>query len=121
MTLTSYLLLVLLVVVIVLAVNLLTTWYHVRGLYPFGVLRGRHHGFAADQPGRQQSPVGAHLPDVSEVVAPNPSASLKAAEDFGITFDGKQYVYAGYRYDRESDALAYAQLIEARRPRENAA
>ncbi|WP_284617101.1 hypothetical protein [Aquabacterium humicola] len=34
--------------------------------------------------------------------------------EFGIGFDGRQYVYNGYRYDRLADAAAYAGLIRSR-------
>ncbi|HZX32307.1 MAG TPA: hypothetical protein VFF03_13230 [Rhodocyclaceae bacterium] len=33
----------------------------------------------------------------------------------GIAFDGKHYLYDGYRYDRCGDAVAYARLKSARR------
>lgn len=41
---------------------------------------------------------------------PQPDAVLMAHH--GITFDGKHYCYGGFRYDKYSDALAYAQLQE---------
>jgi hypothetical protein len=44
-------------------------------------------------------------------------------EDAGVSFDGRQYRYETYRYDRREDALAYAELDRARRaasPRDGA-
>lgn len=31
-----------------------------------------------------------------------------------VSFDGVQYVYNGFRYDRRSDAMAYASLMQSR-------
>lgn len=36
-------------------------------------------------------------------------------DDAGVTFDGRQYRYETYRYDRREDAVAYAELDRARR------
>jgi hypothetical protein len=33
-----------------------------------------------------------------------------------VSFDGVQYVYDGFRYDRLSDAMAYARLMRSRAP-----
>jgi hypothetical protein len=46
-------------------------------------------------------------------------ASAKADDDtlassLGISFDGKQYEYAGYRYERIADAIAYARTQRAK-------
>ncbi|HWJ06514.1 MAG TPA: hypothetical protein VNS57_12110 [Steroidobacteraceae bacterium] len=43
-----------------------------------------------------------------------------APDDFqlaavGVSFDGRQYRYETYRYDRPEDAVAYAELDRARR------
>lgn len=37
-----------------------------------------------------------------------------AAAEFGVTFDGRQFCLAGYRYDRVEDAVAYARLLAKR-------
>jgi len=36
--------------------------------------------------------------------------------DLAIDFNGRQYTYAGYRYDKLSDALHHAQLVRVRHP-----
>lgn len=36
-------------------------------------------------------------------------------DDADISFDGRQYRYETYRYDRREDAIAYAELDRARR------
>jgi len=42
-----------------------------------------------------------------ELTSPAPTQQ-QIAQQYGIEFDGKHYLYAGYRYDRFSDAHAYA-------------
>lgn len=45
-----------------------------------------------------------------------PTAEERALmERFAITFDGKCYLYDGYRYDRCGDAVNYARLKASRR------
>lgn len=39
----------------------------------------------------------------------------QGCEDADVWFDGRQYRYATYRYERREDALAYAELERARR------
>ena len=53
------------------------------------------------------------------------SASLRASEerqmvDFSIGYNGLNYAYNGYRYDRLADAVAYAQLMRSRPLQEDA-
>ncbi|MGE5491624.1 MAG: hypothetical protein ACM31P_10110 [Actinomycetota bacterium] len=52
-----------------------------------------------------------------EWLAPHrPKADDRALmERFGIAFDGRHYLYDGYRYDHCDDAVNYARLKEARR------
>jgi len=38
-------------------------------------------------------------------------------KDLTIGFDGRQYTFAGYHYDRVSDAIQYAELQQVRRQR----
>jgi hypothetical protein len=40
--------------------------------------------------------------------------------DFGIGYNGLNYAYDGYRYDRLADAVAYAQLMRSRPLQEDA-
>jgi len=41
----------------------------------------------------------------------------KLMRDLAVGFDGRQYTYAGYRYDKLEDAIRHAKLIgEGRRP-----
>lgn len=35
-------------------------------------------------------------------------------QEFGISFDGRRYLFAGYRYDRLADAVNYAKLMRLR-------
>lgn len=43
------------------------------------------------------------------------STDEPALAALGISFDGRQYRYETYRYDRREDAVAYAELDRARR------
>lgn len=36
------------------------------------------------------------------------------ASDTAVTFDGRDYRYAGFRYERREDAIAYEALVRAR-------
>jgi hypothetical protein len=38
----------------------------------------------------------------------------KLLQEFAIEFDGTRYLFAGYRYDRLSDAVGYAKLMRLR-------
>ncbi len=58
--------------------------------------------------------------DAQGVVAPESPVLTQEQRDqmsmdkHGIRFDGKQYVYLEYRYDRLKDAVAYAELLASR-------
>lgn len=53
---------------------------------------------------------------VASVVQPSIPESAMAARlrDLSITFDGRDYRYQGYRYERRDDAIAYAVLVHAK-------
>jgi hypothetical protein len=42
------------------------------------------------------------------------TADMRRMQDLLITFDGTQFVYNGFRYDRLTDAVAYAELMRSR-------
>lgn len=46
--------------------------------------------------------------------ANEPLGTAARMKDLAIGFDGHQYTFAGYRYDRFSDAADYAELIRSR-------
>lgn len=69
--------------------------------------------------------MGQHQPSAPPTVRPEPVASLvqpslsesamaARLRDLSITFDGRDYRYQGYRYERRDDAIAYAVLVHAR-------
>lgn len=51
----------------------------------------------------------------SEGGRPAGAADERTLAELGITFDGRDYRYESYRYERLADALAYASLVRARR------
>ena len=54
-----------------------------------------------------------HAPRVD--LASEPAAAASRMKDPAIGFDGHQYTFESYRYDRFSDAIDYAELIRSRR------
>jgi hypothetical protein len=54
---------------------------------------------------KDTTPRGANVP---------PSAEKAHAIDLGISFNGTQYVYRDFKYDKLSDAIAYAELDSGR-------
>lgn len=49
------------------------------------------------------------LPEWVDAILPT-EAERQQMETLGITYDGKQYRYKEYRYDRVADAVSYARL-----------
>jgi hypothetical protein len=54
-----------------------------------------------------------HAPRVD--LASEPAAAASRMKDPAIGFDGHQYTFEGYRYDRFFDAIDHAELIRSRR------
>jgi hypothetical protein len=71
---------------------------------------------------RKAKHAAAPLPPAERVVQgiPHPPIAVPSANDtdlmnqFNISFDGRQYEFNGYRYDRLSDAVSYARLVTTR-------
>lgn len=57
-------------------------------------------------------PVGGQPPEWLEPVQPTDEERQLMAQ-YAITFDGRFFLYGGYRYDRCSDAANYARLKKA--------
>lgn len=50
------------------------------------------------------------------MAVPTPAVPADAARlhALAVGFDGRQYTFGGYRYDRLEDAVAYAELLRSR-------
>lgn len=112
MELNSYLLHALLIAACIPILDVVATGY-----YAFSVRRrnalamedpaARSETFA-DTPAQATQP-RALLP--SSVLGALPSDLATEVQRLGIGFDGRQFTYAGYTYDRATDAVAYAELV----------
>lgn len=128
MTWTTYLMLTLLIAACIPLLDVLATWNYLRlakGIPPIDATIRRR---VADRPGataRESAPAR----QFAAVVAgpedplrgpPNPGAAdgihsfAQRLHALAIGFDGRQYTFAGYRYDRASDAIDYAELMLSR-------
>ncbi len=103
---TSYFMLSLLVAACIPVLNVIACWHYSR--------RGAPH--EAVHPSANIDDRGSHL--ASAVAAPTPGdealAMADRMKDLAVDFDGRQYRFAGYRYDRLVDAIDYAELIRSR-------
>ncbi len=61
--------------------------------------------------GAQRGPARHAPPDTSPMAAQDRDQCMAR---WNIAFDGRQFVYAGYRYDQLADAMAYAELMHGR-------
>lgn len=128
MTWTTYLMLTLLIAACIPLLDVLATWNYLRlakSIPPIGLTIRR---WVADRPGAT-APESAPARQFAAVVA-GPEEPLRGSPNAGtadgtsafaqrlhaiaIGFDGRQYTFADYRYDRASDAIDYAELMRSR-------
>ena len=129
MTLITYLMIALLIVACIPLVNVIATWYYLRsaqGIPAFGlsfswtrsvVLRHRPcEAIQAEDSLLNEGGRAGFEPNMPKPGRANePLTTAARMTDLAIGFDGHQYTFAGYRYDRFSDAVDYAELIRSRR------
>lgn len=130
MTWTTYLMLTLLIAACIPLLDVLAAWNYLRlakSIPPIGPTIRR---WVADRPGAtaaESAPAPAR--QFAAVVA-GPEEPFRGSPNAGtadgtravaqrlhalaIGFDGRQYTFAGYRYDRASDAIDYAELMRSR-------
>ena len=124
---TTYLMIALLVLACIPLLDFIATWYYLglaKGVPVFGVAvpwadpapRDRDvsitqsaKSVASDGESTRLGPNWAR-PDLSGA----PADMQSKMRDLGIGFDGRQYTFSSYRYDRLSDAINYAELTRAR-------
>lgn len=73
------------------------------------IAKRKGHGDPEPTPLTQPSTDAAEPPVVQA-----PASNGDPMKELGITFDGKQYQFNGYRYDRLSDAVSYARIVASR-------
>lgn len=112
MELRNYLLHALLLAACIPVLDVIATWYYAHSVR-------RRNNLATDPPAVQSDALvdtgmrapPARTPKLPHVFAA-PSADVAAhLQCLGIGFDGRQFRYAGYAYDRATDAIAYAELM----------
>lgn len=128
MTSTTFLMLALLIAACVPMLNIFLTWYYLRGarLAPTwsGVLP-LAHAVESGQANAPQSRSEDAFSNEGGRVAFQPATGVSDAsglhaemqsrmKDLAIGFNGHQYTYAGYRYDRLEDAVRYAEIVLSR-------
>lgn len=86
--------------------------------YRYRDYRYDHLSDAINHAKLERSRSGGHLPEVLhpwlEPLEPT-EGEWQLMGQFRITFDGRCYIYDGYRYDHCIDAVNYARLKDARR------
>lgn len=128
MTLITYLMFALLIAACIPLLDVIASWYYLQftqGRAAFGLtfLCGRSatdnsspEAIQAEDSlldeGRRSNFV-PHKPRVD--LASEPAAAATRMKELAIGFDGHQYTFESYRYDRFSDAIDYAELIRSRR------
>lgn len=113
MELKNYLLHALLIAACIPVLDVVATWYYARGVrrrnkLAMDLAADRNNasaGVAAPQSG---------MPAPPAVLAALPADTAAHLQRLGIGFDGRQFRYAGYAYDRAADAVAYAELVLTR-------
>lgn len=121
MTIGTYLLIALVIAACIPVVEMVAKRLSLR----HDILVPRRHPQASDalaesQAAHAPSSQGTRVPlehtwmkfDLSEM----PADIRATMDELHIGFDGRQYTFCGYRYDRISDAIHYAQLQRLRRP-----
>lgn len=103
---TSYFMLSLLVAACIPVLNVIACWHYLRRGAPHEAARG---GVSIDHL-RSLHAQGAAVPTKGDE-ALSMAARMK---ELAVDFDGRQYRFAGYRYDRLADAIDYAELIRSR-------
>jgi hypothetical protein len=130
MTWTIYLMLTLLIAACIPLLDVLATWNYLRfakGIPPIDPTirrwiadrRGATAPEPAPAPARQIAAVVARPEDLlrglpNAGTADGTRAVAQRLHALAIGFDGRQYTFAGYRYDRASDAIDYAELMRSR-------
>lgn len=123
-----YLMVALLVVACTPLLYVIGNWYYLRfakGIPAFGLTI----------PWARSAPPDRHMPEATHTgqllvneevrarLEPNwtrpglsgiPKEMQARMKELAIGFDGRQYTFSGYRYDRLSDAINYAELIRSR-------
>jgi hypothetical protein len=112
MELNNYLLQALLIAACIPVLDVIATWYYARGVRQRDgqVLDGQGFDAQAQDRGPQPaatSPAAGPQP----LFAAFPAQLSEQAQRLGVGFNGRQFTYAGYTYDRATDAVAYAELV----------
>jgi len=103
---TSYFMLSLLVAACIPVLNVIACWHYLRRGAPHETT---HASVSIDRPGSRLAP------DVAVPIQGDEALSMAARmKELAVDFDGRQYRFAGYRYDRLVDAIDYAELIRSR-------
>ena len=119
MTLGSYLLVALVIAACIPVVEMIRNWYFLRsdlGIpWPHGLVSDTSPRTQRDEPLVREG-VRTHMEKdwVKFDLSGMPAEIQEAMKRLSIGFDGRQYTLSGYRYDRLSDAINYAELIRSR-------
>ena len=75
--------------------------------------------FIGDVVARGADPAGGSIGNAVPAAAPEnvgqDSDDARLMSEWAVRFNGRHYAYGNHRYDRLSDAVAYAQLVRERR------